>query len=143
MKTLFTNLLMGCLLFTLSCSPPPLPLPTASVVGTWRTNNFRMASAEVNAYISLAFYENQHFSLKLNLPLGGDAVRPFKWGGDWSLQNADELQLVYVGESGFMGTFSEQREIFEKFNFMIQDDYLTMSSEMRGINFKLRLHRVE
>lgn len=143
MKTFFITCLAASLLLLNSCTQPPLPLPTENLVGIWRGYGFQMGASDVEAYLSLAFYDNQQFSFKLNLPVGGDDVRPFKWGGDWSVDRAGELQLIYEGESGFMGTFSQTSELFEKFNFILRDNRLVMDSELFGIDFILNLQRVE
>ncbi|MFK7937670.1 MAG: hypothetical protein AB8G22_29400 [Saprospiraceae bacterium] len=143
MKTFITVCCTTYLLFILSCSPAPLPMPTENIVGTWKTTAFQMGASDVNAYISLAFYENHHFSFKLSLPLGGDNVRPFKWGGDWMIDRSGNLQLNYEGERGFLGTFADTREVFEKFEFTLRNDRLLMESEFFNINYNLDLQRAE
>lgn len=143
MKPVITSCLAACLMLLMSCSPARLPLPTDDLVGTWRTTNFQMGSADVTAYISLAFYDNHHFSFRMDLPAGGDLVRPYKWGGEWSVGRNGDLYMEYEGESGFMGTMSEVQEIIEKFNFTVRNDRLLMEGEIFQLDFNLDLDRVE
>ncbi|MEL7021680.1 MAG: hypothetical protein AAGK47_08730 [Bacteroidota bacterium] len=143
MKTLIATCLVTCILVLHSCTPSPLPIRTDDLVGIWRASSFQMGTSDINSYVSLAFYDDQHFSLKINVPIGGDDVRAFKWGGDWEITTTGQLRLSYDGDSGFMGTFSNVEQTLEKFYFTQRINRLTMDSELRGVDFNLNLQRAD
>lgn len=127
-----------------SCSPISLPPPNSiDLVGEWKTTQFQMGSRDVNAYISLAFYGNQTFSFKLDIPVGGDLIEPYKWHGNWSINSAGGLELVYDADTGFMGMMSQVEEVQEKFILHLRNDVLQLKTDFYDVDFGLKLNRAE